>query len=335
MATVYEEKKYQPGAAVEEARRALLAQQGSKPGAYVSQFQSGLDDLLGQIRGRDKFQYDVNSDALYRQVAQNYLRQGQQAMMDTLGKAAAMTGGYGNSYAQTAGQQAYDQYLLGLAELVPQFRQMAFQQYQAEGEDLLDQYEILLRQEENAYDRYREDLNQYYTELDRLQSAYDSERSYDYDRFTQDRDFDYGRYMDELNYRYQLERDKTEDEQWLQKWLYQQERDRIADSQWQQEFDESVRQYNEGMAWKQAQAAAKSSGSSGKGSGSGTSEYKKTQELLSEGGYNSAEMLKIIRGSSLTEKQQEKLITDYQKPKQTEEVLRRDPSRDTSAWANR
>ena len=33
---------------------------------------------------------------------------------DTIGSAAALTGGYGNSYAQNAGNQAYNQYLLGL-----------------------------------------------------------------------------------------------------------------------------------------------------------------------------------------------------------------------------
>ena len=52
--------------------------------------------------------------------------------MDTAGQAAALTGGYGNSYAQTAGQQTYNQYLLGLTQLVPQYQQMALEQYRLE-----------------------------------------------------------------------------------------------------------------------------------------------------------------------------------------------------------
>ena len=104
--TPYEEKQYVQSDAVTKAQQALQSQQANKPGAYQSQYQSGLDSLLDKIQNRERFQYDVNADALYSQVAQNYLRQGQQAMMDTMGKAAAMTGGYGNSYAQTAGQQA-------------------------------------------------------------------------------------------------------------------------------------------------------------------------------------------------------------------------------------
>ena len=243
--TPYEEKKYVQSDAVTQAQQALQAQQANKPGEYLSQFQAGLNDLVGQIQNRDKFQYDVNGDALYQQVAQNYLQQGQQAMMDTMGKAAAMTGGYGNSYAQTAGQQAYDQYLLGLTELVPQYQQLAWNQYQAEGDDLLEQYNLLLRQEESDYGRYQEELSRYYAELDRLQSAYDSERAYDYNRFAEERDFDYGKYMDELNHQYRTDRDAVEDDQWLQELLYQQERDKVEDEQWQKQYEESIRQFNQ------------------------------------------------------------------------------------------
>ena len=73
-------------------KQALQQQQANKPGAYQSQYQTGLNDLAGQIQNRDKFQYDVNADALYQQVAQNYLQQGQQAMMDTAAQAAALSG---------------------------------------------------------------------------------------------------------------------------------------------------------------------------------------------------------------------------------------------------
>lgn len=243
--TPYEEKKYEPGDAVKQAQQALQNQQAAKPGDYQSQWQGQLDSVFGQIRNRPGFSYDVNTDALYQQVARNYQRQGQQAMMDTAGQAAALTGGYGNSYAQTAGQQTYNQYLLGLAELVPQYQQMALEQYQMEGEDLLKQYQLLLDQENQSYDRYRDSLEQYYGELDRLQAAYDRERDQDYGRFVQDRDYDYGKYLDALNHQYRLDRDAVEDAQWLQQLQYQQERDRIADEQWQREYEEMVRQYNQ------------------------------------------------------------------------------------------
>lgn len=328
--TPYEEKEYLPGLSVTQAQQSLQDHQANRPGAYQSQWQGQIQSVLGQIQDRQPFQYDVNSDALYQQVAQNYLQQGKNAMMDTMGRAAAMTGGYGNSYAQTAGQQAYNQHLTGLTQLVPQYQQMAFQRYQAEGEDLLNRYNLLNQQEDMAYGRYQDMLDRYYGELVRLQSAYDSERSYDYNRWADDRDFGYGKYQDELNYQYQADRDKVADEQWLQQLQYQQERDRIADEQWQKEYEEMVRQYNETLAWQQAQAAAKASKSSG--GGSGASAYQKIENQLASGDHNSAEMLQIIRNSSLTDGQQEKLIMQYQKPKQTEEVLKTNPSRDNSAY---
>lgn len=265
----YEEKKYVQSDAVTQAQQALQNQQAAKPGQYQSQFQTGMTDLMGQIQNRPKFQYDVNADALYQQVAQNYMQQGQQAMMDTMGQTAALTGGYGNSYAQTAGQQQYNNHLLGLTEMVPQFQQMAMQQYQMEGDDLMDRYALMMQQEEMAYGRYQDDLNRYYADLDRAQAAYDNERDYDYSRFADERDFDYGKYMDDLNYQYQVGRDQVADDQWAQQWAYQQERDKIKDEQWQKEFDEAVRQYNENMAWQQAQAASRSSGGGGGGRSSG------------------------------------------------------------------
>lgn len=340
--TPYEEKQYVQSNVVTQAQQALQAQQAAKPGSYQSQWQGQLNDVLGQIQNRDKFQYDINADALYQQAAQRYIQQGQQAMMDTMGQAAALTGGYGNSYAQTAGQQTYQNYLLGLTDMIPQFQQMAMQQYQMEGDDLLNRYSLLAQQEESAYGRYNDMLSRYYAERDRLQGVYDSERDYDYSRFADDRNFDYGKYMDDLNYQYQLDRDKVADDQWAQQWAYQQERDKVADEQWQKEYDEMVRQYNENMAWQQAQAAAaasrsSSSGSGGRSSGSGgMTDYQKTEAMLANGGYNSAQMLQIIRTSPLSKSEQDTLVTQYQKPLQKQEVNAQDPRKDTSAyWSTR
>ena len=265
--TPYQEKKYVQSDAVTQAQQTLQNMQANKPGEYQSQYQTGMNDLMGQIQNRPKFQYDVNADALYQQVAQNYIQQGQQAMMDTMGQAAALTGGYGNSYAQTAGQQMYNQHLLGLTEMVPQFQQMALQQYQMEGDDLLNQFNLMAQQEEMSYNRYLDNMNQYYADLDRAQAAYDNERDYDYNRFADDRDFSYGKYQDERDYQYQIDRDSVADSQWEKQWLRQQERDRIQDEQWQKEFEEDQRRYDQEWASKQAQAASRSSGGGGGGSG--------------------------------------------------------------------
>ena len=53
-----------------------------------------------------------------------------------MGKAAALTGGYGNTYAQTAGQQSYEAYMQQLGSVIPELYDRAYDRYTAEGEAL-------------------------------------------------------------------------------------------------------------------------------------------------------------------------------------------------------
>ena len=239
----YQKKEYQQSDKVTQAQQALKNHQQAKPGEYQSQWQQQMDDLLQQYQNRKPFQYDINADAMYQQMVDNYVRQGKQAMMDTMGQAASMTGGYGNSYAQTAGQQTYQGYLQGANDMLPQFYQMALDRYQEEGDQLLNQYNLMASQEDAAYSRYVDQVNRYYSELDRLQGAYDSERDYDYSRFQNDQAFDYGMYTDEQNRQYQAERDSVEDSRWDEQWQYQQERDKIDDQRYAQDVAKSQVDY--------------------------------------------------------------------------------------------
>ena len=208
-----------------------------KPGAYQSSWQKNLDDVIGKIQNREKFSYDLNGDALYQQYKDQYVTQGQQAMMDTMGQAAAMTGGYGNSFAQTAGQQTYQGYLQGLNDKVPELYQLALDKYNREGDELYNQYGLLSDRESIDYGRYRDTV-----------SDYNTERGYLTDQYNTERDFDYGKYADERDYTYQVARDAVADKQWQDTFDYQKDRDSIADTQWQAQFDETVRQFDTSTA---------------------------------------------------------------------------------------
>lgn len=133
-----------------------------------------LDDTINKILNREKFSYDLNGDALYQQYKDKYIQQGKLAMDDAIGQASAMTGGYGNSYAQSVGQQAYQAQLDNLNDMVPEFYQMALDKYNMEGQDLYDQYAMLGEQEELAYDRYRDEMSDWLTERDYLAGRYDT-----------------------------------------------------------------------------------------------------------------------------------------------------------------
>ena len=147
-------------------------------------------------------------------------------MMDTMGQAAALTGGYGNSYAQNAGQQAYQEYLTGLNDKIPELYQLALDKYNQEGSDMLNQYSVLQNQESQDYSRYQDTV-----------SAWENERQYLQNQYNTERDFDYGQYQDAL-----------------------------AAQQWQTEFDEDKRRYDQEWAAAMAEESGSgSSGGSGGG----------------------------------------------------------------------
>lgn len=197
---------------VKAAKKALNNLQ--KPGAYQSQWQTSLDEAMNKILNREKFNYDLNGDALYQQYKDQYINQGRQAMMDAIGKSSALTGGYGNSWAQSAGQQTFHGYLNELNDRIPELYQLALDRYNMEGDKLMDEFALYLQREGIDYDRYRDQMSDYLSERGYLSDRYDSERNYDYGKFADDRDFS-----------------------------YQTERDKIADEQWEKEFDEARRQF--------------------------------------------------------------------------------------------
>jgi peptidoglycan hydrolase-like protein with peptidoglycan-binding domain len=188
---------YTESDAVKGASDALNSHLATKPGEYQSQWQSQLDTLMSSIMNREKFSYDVNEDALYQQYKDKYIQQGKLAMADTMGQAAAMTGGYGNSYAQSVGQQAYQGQLDNLNDIVPELYAMALDQYNREGQELYNQYGMLSDRESQDYGRYRDTVSDFLTERDYLQGRYDTERGFDYGKYVDDRNLDYAMKQDE------------------------------------------------------------------------------------------------------------------------------------------
>lgn len=170
---------YTPSGSVQAAQAYLEQVKASKPGAYQSRWDDELTSLYDQIRNRKKFSYDMGTDPLYQQYREQYQRLGRLAMQDTMGQAAALTGGYGSTYGEQVGQQAYNAYLQNLNDIVPQLQQQAYQRYQDEGTDLYKQYSLVKGREDTDYGRYRDTVSDYYSDLSDARSAYNSERSLD------------------------------------------------------------------------------------------------------------------------------------------------------------
>lgn len=185
-----------------DAKKRLTEVNAAKPGQYSSQYTQKAQDALSAITDRKAFQYDVNEDALYQQMKDNYIAQGRLAMQDTMGQAAALTGGYGNSYAQGVGQQAYQGYLQQLNDNVPQLQAQALQTYQAEGERLSDIYDALAGQEAQDYSRYQDSWSRWLAEQENAQQEYENNRNYDRDVYENDRDYSWNEYVSNRDYQY-------------------------------------------------------------------------------------------------------------------------------------
>lgn len=159
-----------------QALTALKDAVNNRP-VYESANEDRLLELYHAIVGREAFSYDPGEDPLYRQYRDQYARRGQLAMMDTVGQAAGLTGGYGSTYAQQAGQQAYQKYLDQLDEVGEQLYTMAKERYDSRGQELSDRYAMLEDLERTRYDRYRDALEQYRSDVSQAraqaQDAYD------------------------------------------------------------------------------------------------------------------------------------------------------------------
>ena len=113
---------------------------------------------ITDYENRPDFSYDLNGDALYQQYKDKYIKQGKMAMADTMGQASAMTGGYGSSYASTAGNQAYQASLENLNNIVPELYQMAYDRYNQDGQDMLNMISLLGNERAFEYGKWGDEV---------------------------------------------------------------------------------------------------------------------------------------------------------------------------------
>ena len=243
-----------------------LEQANKNAPTYGASYDQQLEELYDKIVNREDFSYDLNADALYEQYQQKFTALGDQAMQDTMGQAAALTGGYGSSYAQNAGQQAYNQYLTQLNDIVPDLYNQAYGRYQDEGQALLNQYGMLGDMAQDEYGKYMDAYNQWLTQLQMSREDVDTAYNRGYTDFVNSQQMAYQQNQADIAYQQWLEQMAYEKEQadiayqqWLQEMAYQKEQDAIANQQWQDAFELEKAQWE----WQKQQAGLKATQSSG------------------------------------------------------------------------
>lgn len=192
---------------------------------YVSPYADTIDSLLDGILNKDSFSYDPDDDPMYQSYKTQYENAGNTAMTNTMATAASMTGGMPSSYAVSAGNASYNNYMDALTDTIPEL-------YEA------------------AYGMYQDDLTNDYNALSTLASLDDTNYSRERDTYTDN----YNITNDENNWLYQLAQDNEETSRYTNEttaaanqlaleneradteWNYGLERDALDDERYEEEL---------------------------------------------------------------------------------------------------
>lgn len=129
---------------------------------YNSEYMDTLNELAKQLISMNYDDWTKGSQ--YQALADRYGNNGRMSMQDALGQVASRTGGLASSYATTAAQQQYNQYMAQLEEV-------ARQMYSQDRSDLLDNANLYRNLANDEYDRYRDSLADYNAQKAAAQAA--------------------------------------------------------------------------------------------------------------------------------------------------------------------
>lgn len=129
---------------------------------YDSSYMDQLNSLARQLTSMNYEDWTKGSQ--YQSLADRYGDNGRLSMQDVLGQIASRTGGLASSYATTAAQQQYNQYMAQLEEV-------ARQMYSQERGDIMDTANLYRNLANDEYGRYRDSLADYNDRLAAAQSA--------------------------------------------------------------------------------------------------------------------------------------------------------------------
>ena len=233
---------------------------------YKSRYSDAVKSNLSSVLEGKKFNYDIGSDKLFSQYKDRYTKAGKTAMEDTVGNASMLTGGYANSYAVTAGQQAYDSYMSKLNDKIPELEQRAYERYRDEEDSAYKKLNTLIGLEDTEYGRYRDsvadyntnrefeynknkdaqaqrnwqaqfDRDKYVNDRDYNRSVLESDRKYNRDVLENDRDYNRGVYESDRKYN----RDVLENDRDYNRGVYE------SDRKYNRDVLENERDYNRGV----------------------------------------------------------------------------------------
>lgn len=144
------------------------------PGKYQSEYASqisGTQDALNKMNEKG-FAYDYTKDLAYQQYKSRYTRGAELNSEDTAARAASRSGGYGNSWATSSGQTAYQSTMAGLSDAADSLYDQAYNEYTTKKNDLTSRLSALQSQDQLALEKHQLNANNYWDRLNSAQTEY-------------------------------------------------------------------------------------------------------------------------------------------------------------------
>lgn len=243
-AAAYKAAEYKPSTESQAYKKALENMQN-----YNSQYKPQIDSTLSSLQKG----YNLNTDPNFKQYQETYTRNAQQASRDIIARQAALNGGAASSMAQRQANQAYQNTMQGLYDLVPQLSQ----QWTSNQQALLSAYQ---NQDQLDYEKYTDNRtfyqNMYLAAQDRDMQLYDTELQKMYNTIQMyqtdiETAMSYEEWANEFNR--QVEQDGINNAiAWAQQEL-DEAKLKEEQRQFNQNFAEEQRQYNATLAEQQRQ----------------------------------------------------------------------------------
>lgn len=95
---------------------------------YFSKYLSDIKSLARDLSSRE-FSYNPDEDPVFQAYKTKYMKEGARAGQDAMASYSALTGGYVNSAAVTAGAQANQYYAQKISDAIPELAQAAYNRY--------------------------------------------------------------------------------------------------------------------------------------------------------------------------------------------------------------
>ena len=223
---VFQRRQFSTSADTDEYYDLMKEAEENRPDPFQSRYEGTIQTILDGILNPDNQKFDLNKDAnyqtLYNQYAQQYQNQASRGMRDTMGAMQAATGGYGSTAATAAAGQAYDRTMEGLNDNNIALMQLAYQMYGDEQADRYRQLGAVSGLDATDYQRYRDTVGDWQNDRNYYAGQYQNFFGNDWNQYQFDTNMDWNEYQDRANRAWQeFEYGEQRD--------YQRERDALED----------------------------------------------------------------------------------------------------------